>query len=213
MLDVHAPQHGVHGVRDFFIHLLTITVGLFIALTLEAGVEALHHRHERKEAEAMIRQELMENREEVQQNAAHIKTEIAGMTKVLEALDALSKGQPPVMPEDKDVEFGEGPIQDSAWRTASSTGVLSYMEYAEVERFSHAHKEQDQLEAMQEQTLDDYLQMGAVLTSVPLPPGAHVSSETAKDALPYARHAIAHLRGIDALCVGTLGSYDDALKK
>jgi len=209
MLDVHAPEHGIHGVRDFFIHLLTITVGLFIALTLEAGVEALHHRHERKEAEAMIRQEIMDNREKIQQNAARIKTEIAGMTKVLLALEALSTGQPPVMPEEKDLAFGEGPIRDSAWRTASSTGVLNYMDYAVVERFSEAHKEQDQLEAMEQQTLDDYLQLGAVL----VPHGATISPERAKEALPYARRAMAHLYGMDSLGVGTLGSYEDALKK
>ena len=40
MLDVHAPEHGIHGMRDFFVHLLTITAGLLIALALEAGVEA-----------------------------------------------------------------------------------------------------------------------------------------------------------------------------
>ena len=210
MLDVHAPEHGIHGVRDFFIHLLTITVGLFIALTLEAGVEALHHRHERKEAEAMIRQEIMDNREKIQQNAARIKTEIAGMTKVLLALEALSTGQPPVMPEEKDLAFGEGPIRDSAWRTASSTGVLNYMDYAVVERFSEAHKEQDQLEAMQQQTLDDYLQLVAVLAPRG---GGKTSPETAKEALPYARRALSHLNGIDALDTGTLGSYEDALKK
>jgi len=31
MLDVHAPEHGIHGVHDFLIHLLTITAGLLIA--------------------------------------------------------------------------------------------------------------------------------------------------------------------------------------
>ena len=55
MLDVHAPEHGIHGVRDFFVHLLTISVGLLIAVGLEASVEALHHRSERKEAEATLR--------------------------------------------------------------------------------------------------------------------------------------------------------------
>ena len=209
MLDVHAPQHGVHGVRDFFIHLLTITVGLFIALTLEAGVEALHHRHERKEAEAMIRQELMENRERIQENAVVLKTEMAGMVKVLKALDALSQGQSPTMPEVKDIQFSEGQLQDSAWRTASSTGVLSYMEYAEVEQFSGAHKAQDQLEAMEQQTAEDYMQLVAVLTLHM----AKISPETAKEALPYARHAIAHLQGTHSFSVGTLESYDDALKK
>lgn len=209
MLDVHVPQHGVHGVRDFFIHLLTITVGLFIALTLEAGVEALHHRHERKEAEAMIRQELMENRETIQQNAAGLKTEIATMTKVLQSLESLSKGQPLGPAGIKVPAFSEGPIQDSAWRTASSTGVLSYMDYAEVQRFSDAHKVQDQLEALQQQAADDYLQLDAAIALH----APNISPETAKEALPYARRAMAHLSGMYFIGIGTLASYDEALKK
>lgn len=31
MLDVHPPHELVHGIRDFLLHLLTITVGLLIA--------------------------------------------------------------------------------------------------------------------------------------------------------------------------------------
>lgn len=58
MLDVHPPHEPVHGPRDFFLHLFTITIGLLIALGLEASVEALHHRHQREEAEAKIRQEI-----------------------------------------------------------------------------------------------------------------------------------------------------------
>jgi len=58
MLDVHAPEHNIYTARDFLIHLLTITAGLLIALGLEAGVEAFHHRHQRIEAETMIRDEI-----------------------------------------------------------------------------------------------------------------------------------------------------------
>jgi len=38
-MDVH-PVHGsIHSVRDFFRHLLTITIGILIALGLEGIVE------------------------------------------------------------------------------------------------------------------------------------------------------------------------------
>ena len=38
MLDVHAPEHGIGGARDFFMHLLTITVGFCLSrLSLENG--------------------------------------------------------------------------------------------------------------------------------------------------------------------------------
>jgi hypothetical protein len=58
MLDVHAPHEKIHGIRDFLLHLFTITVGLLIALALEGCVERWHHRELRNEADANLRQEL-----------------------------------------------------------------------------------------------------------------------------------------------------------
>jgi hypothetical protein len=43
-MDVQPPQQPIHSVKDFLLHLLTITVGLLIALALEAAVQYLHHR-------------------------------------------------------------------------------------------------------------------------------------------------------------------------
>ncbi len=83
MLDVHAPEHGINGVRDFFLHLFTITVGLLIALGLEAGAEALHHRHQREEAEATIRREISENHDELQKLQVDIKREGENLEKAL----------------------------------------------------------------------------------------------------------------------------------
>ena len=37
-MDVHAPHEPIHTWRDFFIHLITITVGLLIAISLEGMV-------------------------------------------------------------------------------------------------------------------------------------------------------------------------------
>ena len=36
MLDVHPPHEAAHGIRDFMIHLVTITIGLLIALAVIA---------------------------------------------------------------------------------------------------------------------------------------------------------------------------------
>jgi hypothetical protein len=48
MLDVHPPHEAAHTWKDFFIHIITIIIGLLIAIGLEQTVEALHHRHERR---------------------------------------------------------------------------------------------------------------------------------------------------------------------
>lgn len=62
MLDVHPPHHAAHTWRDFFIHIATIVVGLFIAVALEQAVEALHHHHQRHQLEEDLRSEAESNR-------------------------------------------------------------------------------------------------------------------------------------------------------
>src|SRR5580704_18116854 len=63
VIDVHAPQGGVHTWKDFWIHLGTITLGLLIAISLEQSVEWLHHRHQRHQLEADLHSEALHNRD------------------------------------------------------------------------------------------------------------------------------------------------------
>lgn len=60
-MDVHPPHQPVRGWKDFALHLLTITVGLFIALTLEAAVQSMHHRHLVRDARQNLRREIAAN--------------------------------------------------------------------------------------------------------------------------------------------------------
>jgi hypothetical protein len=209
MIDVHAPEHGINGVRDFLIHLFTITIGLLIALGLEAGVEAVHHRHQREEAETLIRREIQGNLVKLQDGAPVAIAELNQMSEVLQTLEARSQSQPGALHE-KDFVFGEAPLQDAAWRTASSTGVLNYMDYAEVERFSNAYKEQALLQTMEEQALDDYLQLAPIIRGHA--DQGVVSPETAKEAIPFTRKVLAHLNGMLDVGNGTVASYQAALQ-
>ncbi|MDQ2926181.1 MAG: hypothetical protein M3R43_11585 [Acidobacteriota bacterium] len=209
MLDVHAPEHNIHNVRDFFIHLMTITVGLLIALGLEASVEAMHHRHQRQEAEATIREEIRQNRDDLVKAQNNIHTEIKNMVKVLDFLQARVKGQTGDA-KGLTLEFNEGPLQDAAWRTAASTGVVSYMDYAAVEKYAVAYKEQGQFEVMEQQALDEYLQLDSYVVKG-FDPTA-LNADDVKAALPDVRRALAHLEGMLDVSRGTLRSYDDALK-
>jgi hypothetical protein len=61
-MDVHPPHGPIQGWRDFFIHLIVITLGLLIALGLEGIVEWGHNRHLVHTAEANLRAELAANR-------------------------------------------------------------------------------------------------------------------------------------------------------
>jgi len=209
MIDVHAPEHGIHGARDFFLHLFTITIGLLIALALEASVEAVHHRHQREQAETLIRQEIQNNLTKLRDGAPEAIAELHQMSAALQTLEARAQSQPGVLHE-KDFIFKEAPIQDAAWRTANSTGALTLMSYQEVELFSDAYKEQALLQTMEEQALDDYLELLPILSQHSKE--GVVTPEAAKDAIPYARRVVAHLNGMLDVGAGTIGTYEAALK-
>jgi hypothetical protein len=210
MIDIHPPEHGIHGTRDFFLHLFTITIGLLIALGLEAGVEALHHRHQREQAETLVRQEIQNNLDGLNKAATVVNEELHQMNHVMDTLQAATQSQPGTLRESEFV-FREAPMQDAAWRTASSTGALSLMDYAEVERFSDAYKEQALLQTMEEQALDDYLQLMPILSHHSKE--GVVDPETAKNALAPTQRIIAHLNGMLDVGQGTIGAYEEALKQ
>ena len=54
MLDVHPAHHAANTWRDFFIHIATIVVGLFIAVGLEQTVEYFHHRHQLRDLQQQM---------------------------------------------------------------------------------------------------------------------------------------------------------------
>ncbi|HEV2578495.1 MAG TPA: hypothetical protein VGU25_14925 [Acidobacteriaceae bacterium] len=204
MIDVHAPEHSISGKRDFFLHLFTITVGLLIALALENAAEAWHHHEQRREAQAKIREEIRHNLEGLQKNAPGLKQEYDTMSRLFSALRAEQHGAPFPL-TDIHVAFHEEEIPDAAWRTASSTGVLEYMPYDEVERFADAYREQALLQTMAQNALNDYLELTPMLDRQP-------SKQDADVLLPVVQRTLGHLRGIAAAGQGTLESYKAALQ-
>jgi len=61
MLDVHPPHHSPNTLRDFFLHIATICVGLLIAIGLEQSVEWIHHRHQLHQLEEDLQAEGIRN--------------------------------------------------------------------------------------------------------------------------------------------------------
>lgn len=209
MLDVHAPHEKIHGFKDFMLHLLTITIGLLIALGLEAGVEAMHHRHQREQAEATIRQELSDNRATLVKQQESVHAEIQSLVRVLQYLEARSKGQP-ADAKGLSLAVTEMLLKDAAWRTARATAVLNYVDYGHVERYAAAYKEQEEFEAIGRQTLDRFLQLDSYIVKDNDP--NQMSAEDVRAAIPDVRSALVHLGAMRDVSRGTLAAYDDALK-
>jgi hypothetical protein len=209
MLDVHAPDHGIHGVRDFSIHLLTITAGLLIALGLEAGVEAMHHRHQRIEAEATIRREIEENRSKLVKMQGNTKTEIANLVLALAFIEDLRSGKRDD-PSKIKLGFNIEPLQSASWSTASATGVLNYMEYDKAQRFATAYHEQELFESAAAQALGHYEVLDTYIPKDEDP--RDLKPQDIETAIPDLRRALADLNSMSDWGRATMLTYDEALK-
>lgn len=134
-MEIHPPEHPLHTRRDFLIHMGTITLGLLIALGLEATVEYAHHRHQVKETRAALAEELEVNKKATLYAQWVVRRERYVYTENLKTLRYV-RAHPNTRLNDLpgaiywtalDIGF-----ERSAWETAKTTGITSYMRREEV---------------------------------------------------------------------------------
>jgi hypothetical protein len=141
-MDVHPAHHAPQTWRDFFVHLVTITIGLFIALTLQAGVESLHHRHLVSEARENLRREIQINRNHYAENVQSVEKNRRQLAHDIDLLRDLRGGK---VIEKNALVWGldwNGYI-DASWKTARDTGAVSYMSFTLINAYAEIYLQQD----------------------------------------------------------------------
>jgi hypothetical protein len=164
-LDVHAPHEPIHGVKDFLLHLLTISVGLLIAVGIEGMVE-LHREHKLvKEARATLREEIESNSKEMAEAVENIKAQKATMKKNVDELTKILENPKDKSAQDPDINasFSNKNLKVTAWKTAQTTGALSYMPYAEAGKYAAIYQAQEAFEASEAKIVEDEAQFFGVL--------------------------------------------------
>ena len=161
-MDVHPAHHAPRTWRDFFVHLVTITIGLFIALTLQAGVESLHHRHLVREARENLRREIEINRKHYAENVQNIEKNRSQLAHDIDHLRDLRSGKPI---EKNDLVWGwawNGYI-DASWKTARETGAVSYMSFDLINAYAQLYLQQDYVNAQALAIINDEPKSAAFL--------------------------------------------------
>jgi hypothetical protein len=140
-LDVHPPHGPIRSWKDFTLHLLTITIGLLIALTLEAAVQSLHHRHMVRDARANLRREIVENQKLYTENLQNLQAKLVQLEQDIDQLRELRAGK---TPEHFDIQwsFAFNGFVDSAWTSARDIGAVGYMQPEVVEEYSSLYRQQ-----------------------------------------------------------------------
>jgi len=155
LLDVHPPHDPLHGWRDFLIHLVTITIGLLIALSLEGLVEWQHHRHLVHDAEASLHAEIQSNAQGMPGVLADLRKRQDILKQDVAVLKVVIKTHKLPDHSSIDIGFGIRSFDSVSWKTAQSTGALSYMPYDLAQEYSNIYGTQDLLAASEQQAARD----------------------------------------------------------
>jgi hypothetical protein len=156
-LDVHAPHHPIGGWKDFWIHLITITVGLLIAVGIEGCVE-LHREHKLvQEARETMREEIQHNSDQMKDAVVKLDQQTAVMKKNIETLTRIQENPKDKAAQDAQIsaDFSIVGLRETAWKTAQTTGALSFMPYAEAQRYSDVYGTQKDFLDQQDKILED----------------------------------------------------------
>lgn len=155
MLDVHPPHDPLHGWRDFLIHLVTITIGLLIALSLEGLVEWRHHRHLVHDAEVSLHAEIQSNAQGMPDVLKDLRKRQDLLKQDVAVLKTVIKTHKLPDHSSIDIGFGIRTFDSVSWKTAQSTGALSYMPYDLAQEYSNIYATQDSLAASEQQAARD----------------------------------------------------------
>jgi hypothetical protein len=139
-MDVHAPHEPVHTWRDFAIHLIIVTIGLFIALSLEALVEHVHQRHLLHTAENNLHIELQDNRDLLIGDQRHLSQTEALLQHNIAIL--IARKSNPASTETLSFNWTWNGMEDSAWSTARDSGALTLMPYDTEQAWSVVYGQQ-----------------------------------------------------------------------
>ena len=142
-MEVHAPHEPIHTWRDFFIHIATITIGLLIALGLEAAVEALHHRHLREETRENLHAEIQQNQPVFAKDMRYLDSEIRELKADIILLQRLRVHQHTQPGESLRFTWGWDGTAETAWQTAKDTGALALMDNQVVQQYDGIYSQQD----------------------------------------------------------------------
>jgi hypothetical protein len=135
MLDVHPPHHAANTLRDFLIHIVTIVIGLLIAIGLEQGVEMLHERHSIRESHEALQREYEENEQRLTHETQFWRRGAAALQNNLLILRYLQ--QHPQTPEDRlpgKLFWGLSNVvfAHAAWDSAQQTGIIKLFPQGEA---------------------------------------------------------------------------------
>lgn len=163
-MDIHAPHGGIHSWKDFWLHLVTITAGVLIALSLEGARESLHNRALVREARANIRREIADNLKELDGELRGMPVQNEHLDNALKFADEmLATGHSAI--QKLELNASNANLRTASWQTADRTGALAHMDYGEVQKYADTYSMQELYAVTQRRVVQQLASALAIVSS------------------------------------------------
>jgi hypothetical protein len=160
-MDIHPPEHPIRSVRDFLIQIFTVTVGIIIALGLEALVTWRNDVALARAARADFTAELTANINKIGKQLPGMQGDMAWMTTTIawgEAkLKHLSTKPMPDGPNGRSFVV----MANAAWDTALATQAIHHLRFTEARSLAEAYTLQKVMNDMTLRAEDQWLGIAA----------------------------------------------------
>ncbi len=131
-MDIHAPDHPILSLKEFFIHILVVTCGILIALGLEGVREMIHDHGLVREARENFRVEMTQNREYGQDEFPRVTKYSQDLKGIVDDLPELEQHPDELNRRLSQVNNPGYFFLANSWQAALSTGALEHMTPDEV---------------------------------------------------------------------------------
>ena len=158
-MEIHEPHHPLRSLKEFLAHILVVTIGILIALSLDGVRESVRERRLVREARENFRLDVQENRTHL---AAEMENLRDTQQAIIAALAQYETTEGSSAPLQKPIKPGFYFYRATSWDTALSTGALSHMNSVEVIRYADMHEAVKAYTEISKQALEIFLNFEAL---------------------------------------------------
>jgi hypothetical protein len=137
-MDIHPPIGRVESLKEILTHILIVTVGILIALSLEGVRESWRQHVIANEARESIHAEMVRNRDKIQEDMEFRVKADAQLLQILKEMPNLAKKPAELQQRVGKLNFRRYgmALEDSAWNEANYGGALPHMNAEEVRLYA-----------------------------------------------------------------------------
>jgi hypothetical protein len=160
-MDIHPPEHPIRSLRDFLVQIFTVTVGIVIALGLEALVTWRSDVALARAARADFNAELTANVDKITKQLPGMQGDEKWMAATIAWGEARLKHAatkpPPDLPDSRSFVV----MANAAWDTALATQAIHHLRFSEARSLAEAYTMQGILNDLTIRAEEQWLGMAA----------------------------------------------------